>query len=149
MNARRNGETKRLRNKMSTTKSGQGAECQQPHWPFWSAMKFYYNYDKAKSTSSVSSLQMVESPIYTPECLEPSSSSNSNVKEKKVIAPEEALQVALKALAEEDDKWHAFGMYLAAQLRDMAKNNNAAANKLQISIMQQTMDAIADLTNEK
>lgn len=137
--------------KKSMAKSGQGASSSIPHWPFWTAMQFYHNHAREKTTSSVSSLDF--------ECESRDTCNNSpfqqNISQCSAVAdvqkttPERALQQALALLQnDKEDKWHNFGMYLASQMREIEEKNKNVAKKLHITIMKNTTDALLELEDD-
>lgn len=131
--------------KKMTTKSGQGAENTQPHWPHWTAMQFYHSHDSAKSRSSVSTLEDDSPP--TTSCISLSAKTRKLPEEKSGDA--DLMQRAVKYLeTDEEDNWHAIGMYLASQLRQIAKTNKKAANKLHLQLVKTTMEAIVEAEDD-
>ncbi|XP_005181880.2 uncharacterized protein LOC109613149 [Musca domestica] len=113
------------------SKSGQGAENTIPHWPHWSAMQFYNDHSVSKMSSTVSTLDLDDS----------GSTSQHAAAEIVKVDKSDILQRAVKCLDAEEDNWHAIGMYLASQMREIAKKNKKAANKLHFQLVKVVMDA--------
>ena len=54
------------------------------------------------------------------------------------------MQRALNFLDTDVDKWHGVGMYLALQMRDLARRNERAANKLHTELIKNAMETILE-----
>ncbi|XP_049306208.1 uncharacterized protein LOC125776711 [Bactrocera dorsalis] len=133
-------------------KSGQSASSSQPHWQFWTAMQFYHNHDKEKTTSSVSNIspdsESLPNTHFQPINMQ-SNASTSSPADAATNSPEDILKRATDLLyAEKEDKWYSFGMYIASQMREMNAKNEKAAKKLEINIMKCTIDALSELNDD-
>lgn len=122
------------------SKSGQGAVLSQPHWPFWTAMQFYYQHDRAKTTRSVSTFEVSEESSST--TFSAAKQNNNAVAQR--LSPDVVMQRALKFLDADVDKWHGVGMYLALQMREIAQRNVKAANKLHSELVKKAMEAMLE-----
>ncbi|XP_037822876.1 uncharacterized protein LOC119612766 [Lucilia sericata] len=136
--------------KKNKAKSGQGAENIQPHWPHWTAMQFYNQHYTSKSSSSVSTLDVEETQpgcsmsqnVSLPE------TANSSLPDTANIKKTDMLQRAIKCLEAEEDNWYTIGMYLASQMREIAKKNKKAANKLHLQLVKTVMEATLEAEDE-
>ncbi|XP_017466294.1 PREDICTED: uncharacterized protein LOC108359127 [Rhagoletis zephyria] len=133
--------------KKYATKSGQGA-IEKPHWPFWSAMKFYYNHDRAKTTTSESNLRL-DSEVDISNDDTQTSSVNENASTSSNKSPDDILVSAIKMLEQKDDKWTVFGQYMAMQMRDISAQDEQTANELHAEIIKKTMETLLAVNKTK
>lgn len=133
--------------KKFTTKSGHGAK-EQPHWPFWSAMKFYFNHDCAKTRTSETNLRL-ESEVDISNDETQTLDFIENARPSKTTSPDDILVSAIKMLEEKDDKWTVFGHYMAVQMRDISAKDEQTANELHADIIKKTMDAMLVVNRTK
>lgn len=123
------------------TKCGQGLENTQPHWPYWNSMQFYSRQDIAKTTCSLSTLDEQDT--------QPCCSTNFSPPEKKKLEPDDLMKRAMKYLESEEDNWHTIGMYLASQMREIAKKNQKAASKLHVQLVKTAIEATLKVEEEE
>lgn len=140
-----------VKKKVTSTKSGQGVS-EKPHWPFWSAMSFYFRHDCAKTTESVTNIEHEDSLHSSASNTaggslpkdRPALSSNQATK-----TPDELLKCAVELLNNNtEDQWTAFGTYLATQLRIIEERNKELANNLHVNILKQVMEVLSKINAE-
>lgn len=124
------------------TKSGQGLENTKPHWPYWSAMQFYSRHDIAKTTCSLSTLDELDTQAGCSTAL------NVSPPEEKNFDPDDLMKRAMKYLESEEDNWNTIGMYLASQMREIAKKNQKAASKLHMQLVKTAIEATLEVEEE-
>lgn len=135
--ARRDGPISNV-NRKTKTKSGQGADNAQPHWPFWRAMQFYCRHDQSKSSTSVSSFAVADDSTPTT-----SSAKKSRIAvDEDEVSQDTLMRRAIKVLDTDGDKWDGIGVYLALLMRELAMKNSKAANKLHMELVKTAMEAI-------
>lgn len=134
--------------KKYATKSGQGVS-EKPQWPFWSAMKFYYNHDCAKSRTTESNLRLDSCEVDLSNDGTQTSTFSGITKPSKDKSPDDILVSAIKMLEEKDDKWTVFGQYMAMQMREISSKDEQTANELHADIIKRTMDALLAVNRTK
>lgn len=155
-----------VKSKIKSTKSGQGTET-PPSWTYWNDMRFLIEKESVTNTVSVSTLDSIHIECNElEEVLEmsqknqplnsPPAASGSGIPSRKrkvscapVTSTADLIEKANKTLESlsADDEFQVMGAYLASHVRNIARTNRVAADRLHRKLIKTVLDCLDDMDN--